>query len=92
MIVPDQTRSLIKTPEVGAVQLLPANTAPEGFDQVDGEPMSDAGIDKHLQGVVIEPGLGAQEDVNDFRISSLHARRRRCSTVCAVDSRAGSSV
>jgi serine/threonine-protein kinase HipA len=61
---------------VGAVQLLPPNTAPDGFDRVDGEPMSDADIEKHLQGVVTEPGLGAQDDANDFRISIAGAQEK----------------
>ena len=61
---------------VGAVQLLPPDTAPDGFDRVDGEPMSDADIEKHLQGVVDEPGLGAHEDVNDFRITIAGAQEK----------------
>ena len=35
---------------VGAVQLLPPDTAPDGFDRVDGEPMSDADIEKASAG------------------------------------------
>lgn len=61
---------------VGAVQLLPPDTAPDGFDRIDSEPMSDADIEKHLQGVVSDPGLGAQEDVNDFRFSIAGAQEK----------------
>ena len=61
---------------VGAVPLLPPDTAPDGFDRVDGEPMSDADIERHLQGVVAEPGFGAHEGVNDFRISIAGAQEK----------------
>lgn len=61
---------------VGAVQLLPPDTAPEGFDRVDSEPMSDADIERHLQGVVSDPGPGRQDDVEDFRISIAGAQEK----------------
>lgn len=38
--------------------------------------MTDADIEKHLQGVVAEPGPGAQEDAHDFRISIAGAQEK----------------
>ena len=61
---------------VGAVQLLPPDTGPDGFDRVDSEPMSNADIEKHLQGVVTDPGPGDQEDVDHFRISIAGAQEK----------------
>jgi len=61
---------------VGAVQLTPPDEEPEGFDRVDGAAMSDADVERHLRGAVSEPGVGAQEDVDDFRISIAGAQEK----------------
>ena len=61
---------------VGAVQLTPPDADPEGFDRVDGEPMTDEDIERHLQRVVAEPGLGEQADAHDFRISIAGAQEK----------------
>lgn len=61
---------------VGAVQLLPPETAPAGFDRVEFEPMSDAAVEQHLRGVVSTPGLGGEDDVEDFRISIAGAQEK----------------
>lgn len=61
---------------VGAVQLLPPDRAPTGFDNVDCEPMSDAAVEQHLHGVVANPGLGADQNVDDFRISIAGAQEK----------------
>lgn len=61
---------------VGAVQLLAPDTAPEGFDDVAGTPMSDADIERHLQGVASEPGLGAPHAGHDLRISIAGAQEK----------------
>jgi serine/threonine-protein kinase HipA len=44
---------------VGAVQLLPPEQPPTGFDQVRYETMDDQAVARHLRGVAAEPGLGA---------------------------------
>lgn len=61
---------------VGAVQLMPPDTEPIGFDQVNGEPMSDDEIEQHLQRVVGAPGLGDDHDADDFRISIAGAQEK----------------
>ena len=61
---------------VGAVQLPPPDPAPDGFDRVDSEPMSDADIERHLQGVVADPVPGGHDDVDDFRISIAGAQEK----------------
>jgi len=64
---------------VGAVQLLPADTEPDGFDQVDGEPMSDADIEKHLQGAVTEPApVGRTMRVASASPSPARRKKPRC--------------
>lgn len=54
---------------VGAVQLLPPETAPEGFDRVDGVPVNDAEVERILRSVTAEPLPGTNEDPDEFRIS-----------------------
>lgn len=62
---------------VGAVQLLPPNTEPVGFDQIANEPMGDAAIEQHLRGVVSVPGLGDDPAAaDDFRISIAGAQEK----------------
>jgi len=60
---------------VGAVQLLPLDDAPLGYDRIDGTPMSDEQIAAHLQGMVAPatPGQGADDD---FRISIAGAQEK----------------
>ncbi len=61
---------------VGAVQLLPPDVEPAGFDRLDSEPMSDAAIERHLRGVVTDPGPGGQEEDDRFRISIAGAQEK----------------
>jgi serine/threonine-protein kinase HipA len=61
---------------VGAVQLLPPGTAPEGFDRVDGVPVNDAEVEQLLRGVTAEPLPGANEDPDEFRISIAGAQEK----------------
>jgi len=61
---------------VGAVQLLPPETEPTGFDQIACEPMTDEAIEQHLRGVVSATGLGNDEDADDFRISIAGAQEK----------------
>jgi len=60
---------------VGAVQLLPEDAFPEGFDRIEGTRMSDKQIAAHLQGMVAPraPGQGADDD---FRISLAGAQEK----------------
>ncbi|SEL49021.1 HipA N-terminal domain-containing protein [Roseateles sp. YR242] len=61
---------------VGAVQLLPPDVQPVGFDKIASEPMSDAAIEQHLRGVVATPGFGDDQDADDFRISIAGAQEK----------------
>lgn len=65
---------------VGAVQLLPPDQPPTGFDQVRGEPMNDEAVARHLRGVAAEPGLGtdvdAATDDESLRISIAGAQEK----------------
>lgn len=54
---------------VGAVQLLPPETAPEGFDRIDGVPVDDAAVERLLRNVTAEPLPGLNEEGEEFRIS-----------------------
>lgn len=54
---------------VGAVQLLPPEQPPTGFDRVEYEAMDDHAVARHLHRVAAEPGLGADQDRDDLRIS-----------------------
>lgn len=48
---------------VGAVQLLPPEQPPTGFDQVQGEPMDEQAVARSLRGVAAAPGLGNDLDI-----------------------------
>lgn len=61
---------------VGAVQLLPPATAPEGFDRIDRVPIDDAEVEHLLRSVTAQPLPGANEDRNEFRISIAGAQEK----------------
>jgi serine/threonine-protein kinase HipA len=61
---------------VGAVQLLPPEQAPTGFDRVEYETMDDQAVARHLRGVTAEPGLGSDQDTDDLRMSIAGAQEK----------------
>lgn len=61
---------------VGAVQLLPPEQPPAGFDRVECEPMDDQAVARHLRGIAAAPGLGADQDPDDLRISIAGAQEK----------------
>ena len=61
---------------VGAVQLLPDDQAPEGFDRIEGTPMSDEDIARHLRTTVTMPARGLESEEKDFRISLAGAQEK----------------
>lgn len=61
---------------VGAVQLLPPERPPTGFDRVEFEAMDDQSVARHLRGVAAEPGLGANQDPDDLRMSIAGAQEK----------------
>ena len=61
---------------VGAVQLLPPEMTPEGFDRIDGVPLNDAEVERLLRSVTAEPLPGTNEDLDEFRISIAGAQEK----------------
>ena len=61
---------------IGAVQLLPPEQPPTGFDRVEYETMDDQAVARHLRGVAAEPGLGADQYLDDLRISIAGAQEK----------------
>ena len=60
---------------VGAVQVLALDEAPDGFDRIEGVPISPKGIAAHLQGLLAPPAPGhAAED--EFRVSIAGAQEK----------------
>lgn len=60
----------------GAVQLLPANTRPDGYDRIEGTPLNEEGVASHLQRMVAPAVLGQNDPENDFRISLAGAQEK----------------
>jgi serine/threonine-protein kinase HipA len=60
---------------VGAVQLLPPDAEPTGFDAIAATPLSPAAIEKLLRDVVVPGGLGDTGSA-DFRISLAGAQEK----------------
>ena len=61
---------------VGAVQLLAEDGQPEGFDRIEGTPLSEAQIAAHLQKTVATPGMGQDVGEDEFRISLAGAQEK----------------
>lgn len=60
---------------VGAVQLLPPDQTPEGWDRITAEPLTDAGVEEALREVTVAAPLGAEEQ-SGFRISLAGAQEK----------------
>ncbi len=61
---------------VGAVQLLPPEATPEGFDQVHGVPVNDTEVEHLLRNVTTEPLPGIDAPSEEFRISIAGAQEK----------------
>jgi len=62
---------------VGALQLMPENMTPVGHDRIEGVPVDDAAIERHLLQVVSPDRQGAASDPDDdFRISLAGAQEK----------------
>jgi serine/threonine-protein kinase HipA len=62
---------------VGAVQILGEDEAPSGFDHIEGTPLSDEDIERHLIETVSPRSLGSSQDPDDdFRISLAGAQEK----------------
>ena len=60
---------------VGAVQLLPEDQEPRGWDQITAAPLTDQQVEKVLQAVVAVP-LAGQSEPDEFRISIAGAQEK----------------
>lgn len=61
---------------IGAVQLLPPGAVPQGYDLIDGTPLSEVGVARHLRHAVSAPTLGQSDDDDEFRISLAGAQEK----------------
>jgi serine/threonine-protein kinase HipA len=59
----------------GAVQLLPPNQTPEGWNRIAAKPLSDAEVAAMLRDVTVSAPLGAEEQ-NEFRFSLAGAQEK----------------
>jgi serine/threonine-protein kinase HipA len=60
---------------VGAVQLLPPDQTPEGWNRISAEPLTSAGVEAVLRDVTLGTPLGAEQQ-NQFRISLAGAQEK----------------
>ena len=60
---------------VGALQLLPPGTEPDGWNRIDAEPLRNTDVEKILASVTSDAPLG-QGDDDDFRISIAGAQEK----------------
>jgi serine/threonine-protein kinase HipA len=62
---------------VGSVQILDEDETPEGFDRIEGTPLSEEAIERHLIETVSPRAFGAASDPDaDFRISLAGAQEK----------------
>ncbi len=61
---------------VGAIQLLPADEAPTGFDRIEGEVLDDEAVAALLRATVSSASFAAQGKDQDFRISIAGAQEK----------------
>ena len=61
---------------VGAVQLLPLDMEPVGFDQMACQPLSDAEIENHLNGLGAALGAASLDEESEFRLSIAGAQEK----------------
>lgn len=66
---------------VGALQLLPEGSKPEGIKKIDVTPLDDEGIERLLRTAVSEPVAIEAEDDDDFRISIAGAQEKTALTL-----------
>jgi serine/threonine-protein kinase HipA len=60
---------------VGAVQLMPPDTEPSGWNRIEAEPLKDADVDRILASVTLDAPLGQRDD-DDLRISIAGAQEK----------------
>ena len=61
---------------IGAIQLLPEGRDPVGFDRIEGEPMTDAEVERAIAVSLSGGRVLGQEETDDFRISLAGAQEK----------------
>lgn len=61
---------------VGAVQLLPDDTPPQGYDRIEAEPLDDAGVEQAIGAALSGGRVLGQADEEEFRISIAGAQEK----------------
>lgn len=61
---------------VGALQLLADDKDPAGFDEIEGVPVDDEAIERHLLGLVTPDHFAGQDSDDDFRVSLAGAQEK----------------
>lgn len=61
---------------VGAIQLLPAGEIPEGFDRIEAEPLTEAGVERIIDTALSGGRVVGQSEPDDFRISIAGAQEK----------------
>ena len=61
---------------VGATQLLPEDQEPVGFDRIEAEPLTDAGVERAIAANLSGGRTFGQEETADFRISLAGAQEK----------------
>jgi serine/threonine-protein kinase HipA len=61
---------------VGAIQLLPDGQTPEGFDRIEAEPLTEAGVEQAIAASLSGARVLGQSEDNDFRISLAGAQEK----------------
>jgi serine/threonine-protein kinase HipA len=61
---------------VGAVQLLPEGEEPVGFDRIEAEPLTDAGVERAIAASLSDARVSGQQEADDFRISLAGAQEK----------------
>lgn len=61
---------------IGAVQLLPEGETPAGWDRIDAEPLTDAGVEQAIAASLSGARVLGQEEPDEFRISLAGAQEK----------------
>lgn len=61
---------------VGAVQLLPEGTPPQGYDRIEAEPLDDTGVEQAIGAALSGGRVLGQADGEEFRISIAGAQEK----------------
>jgi len=60
----------------GAIQLLPEDDHPSGFDRIEAEPLTDEGVQQQIAACLSNGRTWGQPEANDFRVSIAGAQEK----------------